>query len=277
MSKTPFILYKPFKDLSTYERLLMSWIISLSEAKQVICFGNEYAAKMIGVSVPTITRAITRLKSLKYITTFQPYGERRIIRLLNCPELEDINLEVCDLEGVEKSSTLPNQDDYPPSSQRLDPLIKLTTPLITEITYNKEYNKEHNNDDDESLGLFEESWKKDERFVRLIKQFPEDKRVSISETYDLYWTELPEDERVKAENITPHYLQRNIHSPHFIKKILYYFQDRFWNKDTISISLYEKNKTIKPLSNPKTRTDFEMSMVDKLLEKKKIQEQQKNN
>ena len=94
----PFIIYKPYKDLSTTECLLMSWIISLNDAKQAVCFSNQYASKMLKVSIPTITRSVAHLKSLGLINTFQPLGDKRFIHLIKKPELENISLEVCDLD-----------------------------------------------------------------------------------------------------------------------------------------------------------------------------------
>ncbi len=54
----PFIIYRPFKDLSTIECLLMSWIISLNDKKRTICFSNEYAGNMLNVSDRTIRTSI---------------------------------------------------------------------------------------------------------------------------------------------------------------------------------------------------------------------------
>ena len=42
-----FIVYRPYKDLSWVESMLMSWIVSLNDAKQVVCFSNEYASKLL--------------------------------------------------------------------------------------------------------------------------------------------------------------------------------------------------------------------------------------
>jgi len=108
MSNQPFIVFRTYKDLSSTECLLMSWIISLSEAKQVICFSNQYASKRLKVSSKTITRSIKNLKSLGYINTFMSGRETRFIHLLKYPQLEDLSVEVCELNGVEDNSTPDN-------------------------------------------------------------------------------------------------------------------------------------------------------------------------
>lgn len=217
MSKTPYIIYRPYKDLSIHERLLMSWVISLNDAKQVICFSNEYAAKMLGVSVPTITRTISNLKSLGYINTFQPNGERRIIHLVRCPELEDINLEVCDLEGVENMTTPHSQIDYPPSSQRLDPLIKLTTPLITEITNNKEYNKEYTKEGSSVVAPYPTN------FLKLVELYQED-GVNMERAF-MNWNRLDTTQQKMAVDNVGKYLLYLDRSKKNKKNLQFYLSD----------------------------------------------------
>lgn len=227
-----FIIYKPYKDLSTIECLLMCWIVSLHNARQPVCFSNEYASRVLKVSVSTITRAITNLKSLGFINTFQPLGDRRFIHLLKQPEIEVINLEVCDLEGVINLTTPPNQiDDTPnqiddtPSSQRRDPLVNLTT-------NNKEYNKAYNDTN--------ASYDYDLRFKNIINQFPKSKQKGIEDAYNYTWIFLKEEDKKQIEKVIPLYLKRNEQTPIFIKTIAAYFNDKFWITDEITLNLIPK-------------------------------------
>lgn len=237
-----FIIYRPYKDLSWVESMLMSWIISLNDAKQAVCFSNEYASKMLKVSVPTITRSISKLKEKGYINTFQPLGDKRFIHLLNYPEIEVISFQSCDLEGVINMTTptnhsdyTPNHNDYTPSSQGLDPLITLITNNIED--------KKDNND---TLVSYET----DVRFNKIVQQFPKSKQKGIQEAYDYTWLFLKEDDKKEIEKIVPVYIQRNKETPNYIKPINKYFNEKFWITDDISLTLLKTNKN-KPVKKYK--------------------------
>jgi DNA-binding MarR family transcriptional regulator len=262
MSKSNFISFQTFKDLSTIECLLISWIISLNDAKLNICFSNEYAAKRLKTSTATITRAIARLKRLGYIKTFQPSGDKRFIHLINIPELEDLSYQVCELDGVISMITPPNHSDYTPnqneetsSSQRLDP-------LITMITNNKEDNKDNNDDAVVSSFDFPFSWEKDKAFKDIINQFPQEKRLGLDEAYDMIWTELTDEEKRRVAFIVPHYLQRNIKTPNFVKRVNNYFKERFWETDEITLSLL-KDKTKQIDTTKPTYTNEQIALLFK--------------
>jgi len=231
----PFIIYKPYKDLSTTECLLMSWIISLNDARQAVCFSNQYASKMLKVSIPTITRSVAHLKSLGLINTFQPFGDKRFIHLLKYPEIEVIKLEVCDLEGVINLTTTTNQNDYTPNQN--DPLVssQRLEPVITTITNNKEDNKDNN----DTLASYET----DTRFNKIVGLFPKSKQKGIQEAFDYTWLFLNDEEKKQIEKILPVYIQRNKDEPKFIKPVNKYFNEKFWITDDISISLLKENKT----------------------------------
>jgi hypothetical protein len=231
--KEAFIVYRPYKDLSTIECLLMSWIISLNDKKQQICFTNEYASRMLKVSIPTITRAIAHLKSLGHINTYQPVGDRRIIHLLKKPEVEVLKIEVCDLfGGVEDMITPDNQNDYTPNQNDTNPSSQGLEPLITTITNNKEYNKD-NNDTTPSYDL---------RFIKILDLFPKSKHKGIDEAYNYTWIFLKEEDKKEIEKILPVYIQRNKQTPNYIKPINKYFNEKFWITDDISLSLINKPK-----------------------------------
>lgn len=163
-----FIVYRPYKDLSWVESMLMSWIVSLSDAKQVVCFSNEYAGRLLKQSPRNISRAISKLKSLGLINTFQPLGDKRFIHLLKYPEIEVINLQSCDLEGIDNMTTPHRQDvythshnDYTPTTNVLPPIDKVS---INNIEYNKEYNKD--------VSMLVEPYPTD--FIKLVELYKED-------------------------------------------------------------------------------------------------------
>jgi hypothetical protein len=227
-----FIIYKPYKDLSTTECLLMSWIISLNDAKQAICFSNQYASKMLKVSVPTITRSVAQLKSLGFINTFQPFGDKRFIHLIKKPELENISLEVCDLEGVEDLITHDNQNEYTPNQNDTYPSSQGLEPIITTITNNIEYKKDNND-----TTLY------DLRFNKIVELFPKSKHKGVDEAYNYTWLFLNDEDKKQIEKILPVYIQRNKQTPNYIKQISNYFNEKFWITDEISLSLLKENKT----------------------------------
>ena len=231
-----FIVYRPYKDLSWVESMLMSWIISLNDAKQVVCFSNEYASKLLKVSIPTITRSISRLKQLEYINTFQPLGDKRFIHLLKKPDVEDISLQSCDLEGIDNMTTPPNHNDYTPNHNDYTPSSQGLDPLITMITNNKEDNKDNN--------ITLASYETDTRFNKIVGLFPKSKQKGIEEAFNYVWLFLKEDDKKQIEKILPVYIQRNQDEPKFIKPVNKYFNEKFWITDDISLSLL-KGKTIK--------------------------------
>ena len=234
-----FIIYKPYKDLSTTECLLMSWIISLNDAKQAICFSNQYASKMLKVSIPTITRSVAQLKSLGFINTFQPFGDKRFIHLIKKPELENISLEVCDLEGVEDLITHDNQNEYTPNQNDTYPSSQGLEPIITTITNNIEYKKDNND-----TTLY------DLRFNKIVELFPKSKHKGVDEAYNYTWLFLNDEDKKQIEKILPVYIQRNKQTPNYIKQISNYFNEKFWITDDISLSLLKENKS-KPVKKYK--------------------------
>jgi hypothetical protein len=221
----------------------MSWIISLSDAKQNICFSNEYAGRLLRVSTPTITRAIARLKTLGFINTFQPLGDKRFIHLLNRPEIEDISIQVCDLEGVINLTTPPNQNDYTPNQNEETPSSQRLDPLINMITNNKEDNKDYNTQHTTNEILIE--WKEDKRFCKVASMFPENKLKEVKRAYDYFWLFLPENDKLEIERTLPTYIQRNQSNKNYIKQIDKYFESRFWITDETTLSLL-KPKQVQP-------------------------------
>jgi len=229
----PFIIYRPYKELSTIECLLMSWIISLNDARQTICFSNEYAGKLLKVSDRTIRSSVSKLKLLGYINTFQT-RDRRFIYLINAPEIENISLEVCDLEGVENIST--QEEKISIQGGKDFHTDRKNIPFREEniSTYNKEYNKDNN----DTLASYE----MDLRFNKIVQQFPKSKQRGIDEAFNHTWLYLREEDKREIEKILPVYIQRNKDEPKFIKPVNKYFNEKFWITDDISISLLNKPK-----------------------------------
>jgi hypothetical protein len=239
--KEVFIVYRPYKDLSTIECLLMSWIISLNDARQTICFSNEYAGKLLKVSDRTIRSSVSKLKSLGHINTFQT-RDRRFIYLNNRPEIENISLEVCNIDGVENTSTqeeiisIQGGKDFHTDRK----IIPLGEENIS--TYNKEDNKDNNDT--------QASYETDLRFNKIVGLFPKSKQKGIQEAFDYTWLFLNDDEKKQIEKILPVYLQRNKDEPKFIKPVNKYFNEKFWITDDISLTLLKENKT-KPVKKYK--------------------------
>lgn len=231
-----FIVYRPYKDLSWVESMLMSWIISLNDAKQVVCFSNEYAGRLLKQSPRNISRAISKLKSLGLINTFQPLGDKRFIHLLKKPDVEDISLQSCDLEGIDNMTTPHRQDDYTHSHNDYTPTTNVLPPIDNLSINNKEYNKDNN--------ITLASYEADTRFNKIVGLFPKSKQKGIEEAFNYVWLFLKEDDKKQIEKILPVYIQRNQDEPKFIKPVNKYFNEKFWITDDISLSLL-KGKTIK--------------------------------
>jgi hypothetical protein len=126
---------------------------------------------------------VAQLKSLGFINTFQPFGDKRFIHLIKKPELENISLEVCDLEGVEDLITHDNQNEYTPNQNDTYPSSQGLEPIITTITNNKEYKKDNND-----TTLY------DLRFNKIVELFPKSKHKGVDEAYNYTWVFLSDRE-----------------------------------------------------------------------------------
>lgn len=229
-----FIVYRPYKHLSPTESLLMSWIISLNDNQRTICFSNEYAGNMLNVSDRTIRSAISKLKSLGFINTFIT-REKRIIYLVRKPEVKDVSVEVCDILGEENTSIQGGKNNLPDRKEL--PSRQETISVREEIssTYNKEYNKDNNDTTPCDTDL---------RFNKIVQLFPKGKQIGIQEAYDYVWQFLKEEDKKTIEKILPVYIQRNKETPNYIKPINKYFNEQYWNSDTISLTLLNKPKKV---------------------------------
>jgi hypothetical protein len=219
----------------------MSWIISLNDARQTICFSNEYAGKTLKVSDRTIRSSVSKLKSLGYINTFQT-RDRRFIYLIKYPEIEVINFQSCDLEWVENTST---QEEIV-SIQGGNNFHTDRKELPFREEKSSTYNIDNNKDNNDTLASYET----DTRFNKIVGLFPKSKQKGIEEAFNYTWLFLNDDDKKQIEKILPVYIQRNKDEPKFIKPVNKYFNEKFWITDDISLSLLKGNKT-KPVKNYK--------------------------
>lgn len=223
----PFIIYRAYKDLSTIECLLMSWIISLNDKKRTICFSNEYAGNILNVSDRTIRTSISKLKSLGFINTYIT-RDKRFIYLLKQPELKDVSLEVCDISGEEDFSTQGGNNFHTDRKITAIGVENISVRVENSSTYNKEYNivdnivvqQEHTT----TITLEEELFT--EMFVAF--ETPEDDYDKLFQ----YWIELPDDEIANSFTYYQNYIDYEFKRK---KKptMYYYFKDKKYNWATI--------------------------------------------
>jgi len=78
------------KHLSIVERCLLAEIDSLSDdEKDENCYAsNKYLSELFGVSQPTITRGISKLKSFGYIESCEEKGKRRELRIVTANQID---------------------------------------------------------------------------------------------------------------------------------------------------------------------------------------------
>ena len=110
-------------NLTATEKCLLAEIDSLDNKDH--CYAkNEYFAEFLGVSVPTVSRGVQKLLTLKYIEVVVFTGRGRILKSL---------------------IKLPNQNDQAAISKRSGSHIKMTRPSTNPTTspiINKEYTPE---------------------------------------------------------------------------------------------------------------------------------------
>lgn len=76
------------KELSAIDKVILTEIDSLDNENG--CWAsNEYLAEFCGVSVPTITRSISKLKNLGYIETEMSDGRHRVIKMIRVSNQND--------------------------------------------------------------------------------------------------------------------------------------------------------------------------------------------
>ena len=236
--KDTFITYRPYKDLSTTECLLISWIISLNDSKQSICFSNNYAATRLIQSPRNISRCITSLKDKGFISTFQSGGDKRFIHLKKRPELLVFNSESCDIGGIDNMITPNSQIDYTPNQNVYQDGTNCPSTQDKLSNNNKEYNKEYNkavSAETTTDLVLKQTIKKDnkedeELFTWMFADFNENP-IYFDELYD-YWLKLPprdqNDSAAYANNFVK-YMNGKNKKP----KLYYYLADKKYNWDLI--------------------------------------------
>ena len=139
-------MLKNYYKFKNYENILMSLIVGLKSSNKTICFSNKYAALKCGVSIPTITRTISKFVEEGYISCYFTHTGR-IIHLLKEPILEE-EFEDCDInitpdntdDTPNHTDYTPNHTDYTPNHTDDTPSSQGLDPLITVITNNIDYN-----------------------------------------------------------------------------------------------------------------------------------------
>ena len=247
MSVGNYIILHNYYHFKSYEDILMSLIVGLHNSKQVICFSNEYAALKCKVSQKTISLTISKFIELGYIEC-RYIKQGRVITLLNTPKSIDLK-EECELE-----TPLPQVKETITTGNEPLPQVKgdittgnegITTGNFTHylVTTN---NIDNNIDNTYATAQASVSnFEGDNRFMDLVRKFPQNKHKGVQEAYDYIWQFLSETEKQQVEKFIPVYIQRNSDTPKFIKPINKYFNERYWLKDDITESLINNKKTTK--------------------------------
>lgn len=142
--KDRFIKFRVYEGLSQSECLLMSLIISLNEAGNVICFSNEYASFSLGSSISSVKRDLKKLRDLGYIETTSPSMKRKI-KLINKPKVLDFSIEECEIQE-DQIEPVVAQNEPAQNSHRLNmsQSVAQNEPVTgsNRATYKIEYKKE---------------------------------------------------------------------------------------------------------------------------------------
>ena len=225
-----FIIFQNYDNFKNHENILMSLIVGLHNSNKTICFSNYYASLKCGVTTRTIIRTINDFVEKGYITCDYINNNGRIIKLIKQPPLFDY-VEDCDM-GVTENHT---------------PMTQVHTPMTQShrggdrVSHNNiEYNIDNNIEASYGDDLIFFAWKNDNRFLNVINQFPENKRIGIKEAYDFTWQFLEEKDKLEIEKTLPMYISRNNKDLNYIKSVKNYFNDKFWIKDQITLDLLKK-------------------------------------
>jgi len=234
-----FIIFQNYKGFKNYENILMSLIVGLDKTKRTICFSNSYAALKCGVTTRTIIRTINNFVEDGYITCQHTNNNSRIIKLIKQPNLLDY-VETCDMSENETSVT----DNHTSMTQVHTPMTQVHEGGDMVSHNNIEYNIDNNIEASYGDDLIFFAWKNDNRFLNVINQFPENKRIGMKEAYDFTWQFLEEKDKLEIEKTLPMYINRNNKNLNYIKSVKNYFNDKFWITDKITLDLL--NKKTKP-------------------------------
>jgi hypothetical protein len=94
-----FIQLRPYQGLDLLECALMSWIVGLHKSNKPVCFTNKYAAFILKTTDRTIRTKVSSLMEKGLIETYQPFGDKRFIKIVSIPPLESFQDESCSVEG----------------------------------------------------------------------------------------------------------------------------------------------------------------------------------
>ncbi len=223
-----FIQYRPYKGLNNIECQLMSWIVGLHKQNKTICFTNRYASFVFRVSESTITRGLKGLLDKGYVESYQPYGDKRFIRVLEIPPVEEFNDEVCDLEvsddRVVNMTTGGSQFDEGYSQSDEGGVVNLTTNIIVDkiediIVSANTQNPSQQEEDDLEL------------FTFMFVEFNEpDKEFDV--LYDYWKNKLTPQEQMNAVKYSSNF-RKYCEKKKWSKSMYWYFKEKKFNWSSI--------------------------------------------
>lgn len=238
-----FIKYRPFEGLDNIECLLLSWIEGLHKSNKPVCFTNRYAGFVLGVSESTITRSLKKLSTNGYITTYQPFGDKRFIKLVELPPIRNFSDEVCELDlpedRVVKMTTGGNQNDEGYSQIDEGGVVRLTTNKIEDKIEDKIVSESTH-----PHPIYPPP------FLELVEKY-KDKNDKMEYTYQR-WSELNPTERQVAFDSVDLYFVYLSRTGKVKKHLQYYLQDKVFNWDGL-----DKMKRTNNKPTPKKMTDEE--------------------
>lgn len=202
-------------DLTMLDKVILSYLHSMSKTCNEIYTSNRKLADYIGVNYVNVSRAIKRLSEKGFIETHIPYnGGKRFITVSE-------KLRVITVEPLAKcKGTI---------SETLTPHYQKAKGTISEtLTDNKEYNKEDNKPYSKDY-LFEQFWNDYDKKVN---------RIKCQQKFD----KLTKAEKQKIKSSLPAYI-RSTPDKQFRKNPLTYLNNKAWDDEI----------AIRSGSNPKTR------------------------
>jgi hypothetical protein len=242
-----FIQLRPYQGLDLIECALMSWIVGLHKSNKPVCFTNRYAAFILKTTDRTIRTKVASLMEKGLIETYQPFGDKRFIKIVSIPPLESFQDESCSVEGdnigEETISTQGGNDFHRGeeiTSVRVETISVGEETISTNIIDNKIEDK-----------IVSESRPTHplypNQFMLLVEKYgePEDKLNFVFDEWNL----LNENQKVLALESVPLYFLYLRNNPTKRRKPLeYYLKDKAFEWDALDKVKNKKqnNKPTKP-------------------------------
>jgi DNA-binding MarR family transcriptional regulator len=261
-----FIKYRPFQGLDNIECLLMSWIDGLHKSNKPVCFTNRYAGFVLGVSESTITRSLKKLSTNGYITTYQPFGDKRFIKLVELPSIRNFSDEVCELElpedrvvnmttGGSQNDERYSQNDETGSHTDEGGVVRLTSNKI-----------EHKIEDKIVVSECEHTHPLYPKpFLEIVEKY-KDKNDRLDYTYER-WKELnPTEQKVAFDSVDLYFVYLSRYGK-TKKHLQYYLQDKVFNWDGLDKMKQSKNKITPTKMTDEEKVAWTMEQIKKQKQK----------